>query len=407
LTSATAPPLAGISVLEVGTFLAAPFATMHLADLGARVIKVEDPAGGDAVRHVGPFLAGESSPFVRLNRNKEDIALDLKSPDGRAVFRRLAAVADVVVENLRPGTMRRLGLGYEHLRELNHNLIYASASGWGQTGQLAQLPGLDVMAQARSGLMSINGPPGTGPSKVGIPVCDLGCAMYIALAVTAALFERDRSRQGQYIDVSLYETGVSLGIWEAGKFFATGDVGSPMGSAHQSLAPYQAVRTSDGFVTVGAVTPKTWDAFCKVLGLQYLRSDPRFASGSTRFDHRDELIPEIEAVTSHRSKAGLLRELEDAGVPCAPIADYREVFTDEHLISSNFFWEAPHPRIGRVRQLASPMRFSRTKVQRGSAGPVLGADSVAILRSVGMTSEEIDDLCARRVVVQEEGPACE
>jgi crotonobetainyl-CoA:carnitine CoA-transferase CaiB-like acyl-CoA transferase len=407
LTPPTAPPLAGITVLEVGTFLAAPFATMHLADLGARVIKVEDPAGGDTVRGVGPFLAGESSAFVRLNRNKEDIALDLKSPEGVEVFRRLAAAADVVVENLRPGTMRRLGLGYEDLRELNRSLIYASASGWGQTGQLAQSAGLDVMAQARSGLMSITGTPGGGPTKVGVPVCDLGCALYTALAVTAALFERVKSGQGQYIDISLYETGVSLGIWEAGKFFATGEVGGPMGSAHQSLAPYQALRARDGFVTVGAVTPKTWDAFCAVLGLEHLRSDPRFTSGSTRFDHRDELVAQIEAVTSHRSKAELLRGFEDAGVPCAPIADYRAVFTDEHLVSRDFFWEAPHPRIGHVRQLGSPIRFSRTPVRHGPAGPMLGADSAAVLRSIGMTSEEIDDLRSRRVVVQAEVTAGE
>jgi crotonobetainyl-CoA:carnitine CoA-transferase CaiB-like acyl-CoA transferase len=399
----TAAPLTGITVLEVGTFLAAPFATMHLADLGARVIKVEDPAGGDTVRAVGPLLDGESSAFIRLNRNKQDLALDLKTAEGAAVFRRLAGGADVLIENLRPGTMTRLGLGYEELRALNPRLVYASASGWGQSGPLAPLAGLDVMAQARSGLMSITGTPGGGPAKVGVPVCDLGCALYIALAVTAALFERDRSGEGQYIDVSLYEAGVSFGVWEAGRFFATGEAGEPQGSAHQSLAPYQALAAADGFVTAGAVTPRTWEAFCAVLGLPQLRSDPRFATASTRFEHRGELIPLIEEVTSRRTAADLIRQLEAAGVPCAPIADYSAVFTDEHLISRDFFWEAPHRRLGPVRQVGSPMRFSRTPARRDSAGPPLGADSVTVLRSAGLPDAEIEDLRARRVIRQAEG----
>jgi crotonobetainyl-CoA:carnitine CoA-transferase CaiB-like acyl-CoA transferase len=199
------PPLGGVTVLEVGAFMAAPFATMQLADLGADVIKVEHAIGGDPVRQTGPFLGTESSPFVRLNRNKRSVGLDLKSPDARRAFLRLAERADVLVENLRPGAMRRLGLGYVELREINPRLIYASASGWGQDGPLAGLPGLDIMAQARSGLMSITGHPGEPPAKVGVPICDLVCALYLALAVTAALRERDRSGAGQYIDVSLFE----------------------------------------------------------------------------------------------------------------------------------------------------------------------------------------------------------
>ncbi|WP_020665955.1 CaiB/BaiF CoA transferase family protein [Amycolatopsis nigrescens] len=367
------PPLAGLTVLEVGAYMAAPFATLQLADLGARVLKIESPDGGDQVRSVGPFVDGESSAFVRLNRNKESVALDLKSPEGNAAFRRLAAEADVLVENLRPGAMRRLGLGYESLRADNPRLIYASASGWGQDGPLADLPGLDIMAQARSGLMSVTGFPGGEPAKVGVPICDLTCALYVALAVTAALRERDRSGEGQFIDVCLLESGVSLAVWEAGMYFGDGTVREASGSAHQSTAPYQAVRSSDGYVTIGANTPNTWTAFCAALGLDALLDDERYADAYTRLQHRAELIAEIERVTALRSTESLVDTLNAAGVPCAPIAGYAEVFTDPGLRERDFFWDAPHPALGSVRQVGSPMRFSRTPVRRGNAGPPLGS----------------------------------
>ena len=248
-------------MLEVGVFIAAPFATLQLADLGADVIKVEN-LDGEPVRASGPFVNGESSTFLRLNRSKRSVALDLKSPEGKRAFLRLAAKADVVVENLRPGAMRALGLSYDDIRAVNPRVVYASASGFGQDGPLADRPGLDIMAQARGGLMSITGAPGGAPAKVGVPVCDLVCALYVALGIVAALRERDRSGAGQYIDVSLLESAVSLAVWEAGRFFATGEIGRPLGSAHQSEAPYQALRSADGWLTLGAVTPKTWAALC-------------------------------------------------------------------------------------------------------------------------------------------------
>lgn len=375
-------------MLEVGVFMAGPYATMQLADLGARVLKIENPAGGDPVRQAGPFVDGASSPFARLNRNKKSVALDLKTPDGRAAFRRLADDADVLVENLRPGALRGLGLDYDTLRASNPGLIYASASGWGQDGPLATLPGLDIMAQARSGLMSITGPPGGPPAKIGIPVCDLVCGMYVAMAVLAALRERDRSGDGQHIDVSLLESGVSLAVWEAGKYFATGEVGGPLGTAHQGQAPYQAVRCADGWLTVGAITPKAWRGLCGVLGLQALVDQERFADAYRRKEHVDELIRLIEEATRHRAVAELVTALDDAHVPCAPISDYGEVFTSDALTERNFLWDAP----GGVRQLGSPMRFSRTPTRRNAAGPALGADTRAALLAVGYTNDEVDAL---------------
>ena len=385
-------PLHGVRVLEIGAFMAAPFATMQLADLGADVVKIENPAGGDPVRQTGPFLDGHSSPFARLNRNKRSIALDLKTDDGKDVLRRLIADADVLVENLRPGALTGLGFGYPQARALNPGLVYVSASGWGQDGPLAEQPGLDIMAQARSGLMSITGTPDGTPTKVGVPMCDLVCALYGAMAAIAALRVRENTGQGQHIDVNLYEAGVSFAVWEAGTYFATGEVGAPLGSAHQTTAPYQAVRSKDGWVTVGATTPKTWPAFCHALDLPELLDDPRYTSAFDRQRHRGTLIPAIEEVTSTRTTQRLVDELVAAGVPCAPIARMDEVFTDEHLRQRDFYWDAPHPELGAVRQIGSPMRLGDTPPRRGEAGPPLGAHTDIVLAESGFSAEDIEGL---------------
>jgi crotonobetainyl-CoA:carnitine CoA-transferase CaiB-like acyl-CoA transferase len=394
----SAAPLEGIRVLEVGNYMAAPFCAMQLADLGAEVIKVENPEGGDTVRQLAPLLEGEGSAFIRLNRNKRSIALDLKSEDGKAVFVALAGKSDVVVENLRPGTMRELGLDYDRLRTGNPGLIYVAASGWGQDGPLKDQPGMDIMAQARSGLMSITGMPGGDPVKVGVPLCDLVCALYGALAAVAALYARRETGVGQFIDVSLLEAGVSFAVWEAGKFFATGEIPEPLGSAHQSNAPYQAIRSADGWLTVGAATQKTWIAFCGALRLERMITDPRYADMNARHRNRTTLIPAIEEVTISKTIAHWLTVLEHAGVPCAPIENFGEVFTDPHLLAREYFWDAPHPTIWTVRQLGSPMRFSGTPVRRDKAGPRLGEDTNPILEELGYAPADIQDLRARGVV---------
>jgi formyl-CoA transferase len=388
--TAARPPLTGVRVLEVGVFMAAPFASMQLADLGAEVIKVEDPRSGDPVRASGPFVDGESSPYLRLNRNKESVALDLKSDAGKRAFLALVETADVVIENLRPGAMARLGLDAAGVRAVNPRVVYASGSGWGQDGPLAPLPGLDIMAQARSGIMSITGTPDGEPVKVGVPVCDLVCGLYLALAVTAALRERDRTGVGQSIDVSLFEAGVSLAVWEAGKYFATGEVGGPLGSAHQSQAPYQAFRTGDGWITIGANTPNTWAGLCRTLGMDAELADERYGDATKRHGRRDELKEIIEARTTTRTTDDLLAALGDAGVPCAPINDYGQVFTDEHLGVRDFFWDAPHPSLPPQRQIGSPMRFSSTPAVRAHAGPPLGADTRAVLTRAGVPDDVVD-----------------
>ncbi len=377
------PPLAGIRVVEVGNYMAAPFCAMQLADLGAEVIKVEHPEGGDQVRQSAPLIGGEGSAFMRLNRNKRSIALDLKSERGKEIFRRLAGTADVVVENLRPGTMTDLGLAYDSLERINPALIYVAASGWGQDGPLRDQPGMDIMAQARSGLMSITGTPGGEPVKVGVPMCDLVCALYGALAAVAALYERRQTGKGQFIDVSLLEAGVSFAIWEAGSFFATGDIPRPSGSAHQSAAPYQAFRAADGWLTIGATTKPNWIALCRALGLESLLTDERYLDSNLRHRNREALASTIESVTATRPVEHWLSVLGAAGVPSAPIQDFGRVFTDPHLLARQYFWDAPHRKVGPVRQLGSPMRFSRTPVRRDTAGPLLGQDTAALLAELG------------------------
>ena len=391
--------LSGIRVLEVGNFMAAPFCTLQLADLGADVVKIEVPDGGDQVRTTAPFLEGESSSFIRLNRNKRSLALDLKAPRGKEAFRKLAQKADVLVENLRPGTMKDLELDYPRLAQLNSRLVYVAASGWGQDGPYAQRPGLDIMAQGMSGLMSITGEEGgRAPVKVGVPITDLTCALYGALAALAALRVRDRTGRGQFIDVCLFEAGVSLAVWEAGRYFATGEIPRPLGSAHQTSAPYQALRASDGFFTLGATTTRNWEACCDVFGLPELKLDPRFVKNHLRHQNRRELIPLIEDVTEKRPAKHWVVALTEAGVPCGPIQTYDQVFHDPHLEARGFFPDAPHTRLGPVKQIGSPMRLSETPPRMARAGPLLGEHSVQVLAELGYSQEEIRRLAADGVI---------
>ena len=391
--------LAGIRVIEVGNFMAAPFCTMQLADLGADVIKIENPDGGDQVRTTAPFLDGESSSFIRLNRNKRSMALDLKSPAGKEVFRKRVRRADLLVENLRPGTMGDLELDWPRLSQLNPRLVYVAASGWGQEGPYAQRPGLDIIAQGMSGLMSITGEEGgRAPVKVGVPLTDLTCALYGAVAALAALRVRERTGRGQFIDVCLFEAGVSLAVWEAGRYFATGEIPRALGSAHQTSAPYQALKASDGFFTIGATSVPNWRALCKVLGLEQLENDARFAKNHLRHQNRRELIPLIEAVTASKPVAHWVELLGSAGIPCGPIQTYDQVFNDPHLAARGFFSDAPHAKLGPVKQIGSPMRLSETPPRMRRAGPLLGEHTAEVLRELDVPEEEIRRLHASGVI---------
>jgi crotonobetainyl-CoA:carnitine CoA-transferase CaiB-like acyl-CoA transferase len=296
--------------------MAGPYCGMQLADLGANVVKVEHPRAGDLARLLEPIAAGESGNFARLNRDKRSLAIDLKREESRAVFRRLAAEADVIVENLRPGTMDDLGLSPGSLLEANPRLIYVAVTGWGLDGPYADRPALDIIVQGQSGLMSITGEEGGAPVKVGVSIADLTAALYATIATLAALRARDRDGKGQLVDISMFESAVSLAVWEAGMYFGGGEVARAAGSAHKLVAPYQAVAASDRHFIVGATTPPNWTAFCRVLGLGVLETDPRFADANARRRNRAALIALIEDVTRTKPAAHWLGLLRKAGVPC-------------------------------------------------------------------------------------------
>jgi crotonobetainyl-CoA:carnitine CoA-transferase CaiB-like acyl-CoA transferase len=392
------PPLQGVRVLEVGNYMAGPFCGMQLADLGADVIKIEDPRGGDLSRRLEPMVDGESGNFVRLNRGKRSVALDLKQEAGAEIFRRLAERADVIVENLRPGTMRDLGLAPQGLLDANPRLVYAAVTGWGLDGPYADRPALDIIVQAMSGLMSVTGEEGGAPVKVGVSISDLAAGLYATIGVLAALSVRQREGRGQLVDISMLESSVSLAVWEAGQFFTTGEIPRAAGSAHKLVGPYQAVRAADAHFVLGATTLPTWRAFCAALGLERFERDARFADGTLRQRNQRELIPLIEEVTATRPAAHWLTVLRAAGVPCGEIQDYGQVFADPHLQERGFFVDLQHPRLGTVRGLGTPLRLRASPARLERAGPLLGEHSAEVLREIGHSADEVAAFVARGTV---------
>jgi formyl-CoA transferase len=368
--------LAGMTVLDLTQVMAGPFCTMILADLGADVVKVENPESGDQTRssfaHPGAFLA--------LNRNKRSITLDLKSDDGRATFHELVRSADVVVENWRPGVAAKLGVDHETLAPLNPGLIYASVSGFGQTGPYADRPGYDLIAQAMSGIMSVTGEPGDRPVKSGIPVADLGAGLFTAVGILAAWASRQRTGQGQYVETSLFEAAVALSVWESTEFWATGEAPQALGSAHRMSAPYQALATRDGFITVGANNERLWQRLCGALDAQELADDPRFARNDDRMAHRPELVAELERRLAGDATASWVERLLAAGVPAGPIQDYRQVLEeDPHVKARGMVTTVEHPVEGAVPVLSSPLHLSGTPATVRRPPPLLGEHNTEVL----------------------------
>ncbi|MDE3111798.1 MAG: CoA transferase [Chloroflexota bacterium] len=376
--------LEGIRVLELANFMAGPFCGMLFADLGADVIKVENPKGGDFTRNAAPFDRGVSAGFLTVNRNKRSIALDLKAARGKEIFLDLVRTSDVVVENLRPGTLDDLGIGYSVLSEINPAIVLYSASGFGQTGPYRHRAALDLILQGMSGLMSITGEEGRPPVKVGVPISDLSAAMFGAYAILAALRVRDRDGKGQHIDVSLLESAMALEAWETSAYFANGEVPRPLGSAHRVNSPYQAIRTADGYITIGATTPANWHNFCVTLGLANLEKDPRFADVPTRRKNYLELASLIEEVTTTRLSDHWYRALEKAGVPCGVLYTVDQALADEHVRAREVVREVAHPKGGSLSVVGSPIRFSRTPIRMERGGPLLGEHTREILAELGV-----------------------
>jgi formyl-CoA transferase len=346
--------LEGIRVLDVTQVMAGPFCAMQLCDMGADVIKVEPP-GGDSTRRMAGATGSDSPGFNAVNRGKRGIVLDLKATAGHRAFRRLLGQSDILIENYRPGVMRSFGLDYEAVAADHPTLIYASISGYGQTGPDAAKGGFDLIAQGVSGLMSVTGEPGRPPVKVGVPLTDLGAALFALSAILAALHYRHRTGRGQYIDTSLVEAGIALSVWEAAQYFADGTIPGPLGSAHRMLAPYQAVQCADGYITIGAGGDRLFGRLCGVLDQPDWSADPAFADDTQRVRNRAALIEKIEAITTLRPRTYWLARLDGAGIPCGPINTYAEAFADPQVRARRMVVEIDHPTLGRVRTPGSPV----------------------------------------------------
>ena len=390
--------LNGIRVLDVTQVMAGPYCAMLLCDLGADVVKVEMPPHGDASRRMAGARGTDSPAFNAVNRGKRGIVIDMKAEGGRDVVRRLAGAADVFVENARPGVMDRMGLGYSDLRSVNPGLVYASISGYGQTGPHGGRGGFDLVAQGVAGIMSVTGEPGGPPVKAGIPLTDLGAGLFAAIGVLAALQHRARTGEGQHVDTSLVEAGVALSVWEATEFFASGQAPQPMGSAHRMSAPYQALACADGYITIGAANDRLFERLCSLLGHPEWSSDPEYADDTARVANRQALAERIEAVTKLWPRAHWLTLFEDHGVPCGPINNYADVFDDEQIAAREMVVETDHPTLGRLRTLGSPLKMSRTPPQPGRPAPLLGQHTDDVLREAGYAPADVAALRAAGVV---------
>ncbi len=378
--------LSHIKVIDLTNHLAGPYCAMILADHGADVVKIENPKGGDPLRQTPPFQEGESAPFMLWNRNKRSVALDLKGPDDHDTLLDMVRIADVMIENFKPGTAARLGLHYEAMAQLNPRLIYCSISGFGQTGPYASRGGFDLIACGMSGLMSINGPPDGPPYRIPIPVTDVCGGMNGAIGILTALAAREQTGKGQHVDTSLYEAGIALGVYEAAGVFANGEVPERLGQAHRGSAPYQLFPTADGYVTIGGAQDSFWRGTCKILGCEHLIDDPRFTTKADRVANNKELVPELEVFFKKQTTAELCEAFEIAGIPAGPVMNHVEVFNDPQTLSRRMVTEVEHTKIGKMKAMGVPVKLSATPGGVQRAAPVLGEH----------TDEVIAEWCGKR-----------
>ncbi len=390
-----------MKVLDLTQVMAGPFCCQILADMGADVTKVEPRETGESARRSMGFRmehGEDTAAFVAINRNKKSMTLNLKKEAGREIFYKLARDADVLVENYRPGVTKKLGVDYETLKEINPRIIYASVSGFGQTGPYAMRAGYDLIAQGMSGVMSVTGEPGGPPAKCGVPIGDLSAGMFCAIGVLSAYIAREETGRGQHIDTSLFEGALALSIWETAELWASGRIPKPFGSAHRLTAPYQALKTSDGYINVGANTQRLWARLCEAIGREGLIEDPRFDTNDLRMENRAELAEELEKTLAEKTTDEWVDILLDAGFPAAPIHNYQQVFEDPHTIARGMMVEMDHPIEGRVKGLGIPVKLSETPGSIRRPAPLLGEHTEETLSGLGYSGEEIADLRERKVI---------
>lgn len=397
-------PLNGMKVIELAHVMAGPVCGLMLADMGADVIKVEKVPGGDDTRRMTPpEIDGESAAFLMMNRNKRGMAIDLKTDAGKALLVRMLETADVVIENFRAGTMERLGLGYDGLKKVNPGLIYCAISGFGRTGPYASRGGFDLIAQGMSGLMSITGEgPGRPPCKVGAPVTDITAGILAAMAVSAAYAHKLKTGEGQMVDTSLFEAGITHTYWQSAIALATGQAPVPMGSAHPLNGPYQAFETIDGWITVGAANHANWIRLTEAVERPDLTEDERFLDNAGRMANLAALGEILSEIFRTRRQSEWLDILEKAGVPAGPVLDVCEVHQDSHTLAREMVVETSHSRLGPVKTIGSPVKFSETPSAVDSGAPIYGEHTRAILSEYGLEEEDVENLITSGAVVAAE-----
>ncbi len=396
----TDAPLAGVTVLDLSRVLSGPYCTMLAADMGARVIKIEHPVRGDDTRAWGPpFQHGESAYFLSINRNKESVALDFKTHDGRRLLDALVARADVLVENFRPGTLDALGLGYEQLHARHPRLVYVSISGFGQTGPRREEGGYDAIAQAEGGLMSVTGTSDGPGVRVGVAVADLSAGMYAFQGLLLALRSRDATGHGQHVDIALLDSVLGLLTYQAGRYFATGDSPPRTGNRHLAIAPYDSFDAKDGAFVLAVGNDDQWQRFCRALDRSDLAADPRFTTNAQRVVDYDTLRPIVAAEIARRRQADLVAAVRAAGVPCGAVRSVADAFGDPQSVSRAMIETVDHPTAGTIKQLGLPIKLSATPGSIRSAPPRLGEHTRRVLRDdLSLSDAEIDALIARGAV---------
>ncbi len=395
-------PLVGMRVLDLSHVMAGPTCGRMLADMGADVVKVEKADGGDDTRRMlPPDIKGESAAYMMMNRNKRGIVLDLKKPAAREVLKRLVKTADVLIENYRHDTLDKLGLGYSELKKINPGLIYVAVSGFGRSGPFSDQGGYDLIAQGMSGLMSITGEaPGRQPVKVGAPACDITAGILACMGVCAAYAHKLKTGEGQAVDTSLYEAGITLTYWQSAIAFATGVSPGPMGSAHPLNTPYQAFASKDGWVNVGASNQKMYPMLCDILGCPELSVDPRFKTGQDRMNRLEEFLAVLSPYFKARTTAEWIEKLEKAGIPCGPVLSIGEMHTHPQTVARDMVPAVEHPVAGRVQTIGLPVKFSGTPGKVLHAAPLFGQHTREVLEQAGYAAKDIDALIAEGAAVQ-------